>query len=331
MKFKKILSFIFLVFFIVVLVGINGWATKPKIENIQFDTGSAVGTWFKIGAGIAEKTNDFFEGFPITATPGSGSVGNPPIVSQGGAHLAMSYGPFLLRAVAGEEPYDKPFTNLRAVAALTPTVVHVFADTEPQVDTVAELIEKKIRITMGVPPTGQGSNYIAQIIFSAMGYKIEDIGEWGSKIYYASGTDLVNAWKDRHTNVIISTYNVPASAIEESLMARKGKILNMGKKLINVLVDEKGFAEYTIPAGTYSVQDNDVVTAALPIVIITRDDVSEEIIYYLTKAIYENKDYMIGVHSSFKEFEPEKMAMGLGIELHKGAEKFYKEVGLIKN
>ena len=68
---------------------------------------------------------------------------------------------------------------------------------------------------------------------------------------------------------------------------------------------------------------------ALPTVIFTREDMSEDAVYYITKSIYENKDYLVGLHSSFNEFNPDLMHEGLGIEMHKGAEKFYKEIGLI--
>ncbi|MBA7584120.1 hypothetical protein ES708_26073 [subsurface metagenome] len=227
-------------------------AQESEIDNILFSTGSANGTWMIIGAGIAEKANELFKGFPITATPGPGSVGNPPVVSGGDADLAMSYGPFLLLAIEGKSPYDKKFENLKAVCSLTPTVVHIYATPDINANTVEELISNKVKMTMGVPPTGQGSNYITKIIFSAMGVdEIEKMKEWGSKPYYASGPDLVSGWRDRHINVAISTYNVPASAIDESLMGREGKLLDMGEKLMDELVNRRGFSEYIIPAGTY--------------------------------------------------------------------------------
>jgi hypothetical protein len=328
MKTLKISTIIIILF---LLVGLNSTAQQPEIDNILFSTGSAAGTWWTIGAGISEKVNEFFQGYPFTATPGPGSVGNPPVISAGDAHFGMSYGPFLVLATEGQAPYDKKFDNLRAVCTLTPTVVHVFVTPDIEADSVEELIEKKIKINMGIPPTGQGSNYIAQIMFSAMGYdNLEGIKEYGSKLYYASGSDLVAAWKDRQTNATISTYNVPASALEESLMGREGKILDIGEGLFNELVDNRGFSEYIIPAGTYPGQERDVKTVALPIVIITREDTSDEVVYNLAKAIYENKDYLVSVHNSFNEFNPDKMATGTGIQLHKGAIKFYEEIDLIK-
>lgn len=308
----------------------NAGTEKLKIDNMEFVSGSASGSWIKIAAGIAEKANEHFEGFPISATPG-GSVGNPSVVSIGGGDIGMSYAPFLVMAKEGTGPYEKPFTNLRAVASLTPTVFHIFADTKLPVNSVSELLEKKEPVVLGLPPKGQGSNYITQIIFSELGYDdVEGIQEYGSKIFYGDGGTLKDAWKDRHIDVDVMTYNVPAASIQEALTAREGKLLNIDKEVVDVLVNEKGFNKFTIPAGTYSGQDKDVETVSLKIVVFVREDVPEDVVYNLTKAIYENKSYYEGVHSSFKDFYPEKMTEGLAIELHKGAEKFYREVGLIK-
>lgn len=328
MKTNKFLSYVMLILLFVFLLNLSGVAAQ--IGTIEMFTASTAGSWYKIGAGIVEKANEFFEGFPITALPSTGSVGNPPIVNDGRdeAHFGMSYGPFLKTAQSGEEPYEKPLSNLRSVAALTYTVVTLQVDVKPEVDSVYELIKNKVKIRLAVSPKGGGGHYIAKLIFSAMGLESpEDIEEWGSSLYYSTSGDRISAWRDRHVNASMNVLNVPASAVEESLIGRKGKILNMGEELIKAL-KKKGFQEFTIPAGTYSGQDEDVVTVALPLVIFTREDVPEDVVYYITKAIYENKDYMINVHSSFKSFDPNKMATGLGIEIHKGAEKFYKEVGL---
>lgn len=330
MKLKRI-AYISMIFLLIILI--NCFTGLAQEKRYEISSGVTEGGWMKIGAGIAEKTNDFFDGFPFTAIPSTGSVGNPPIVSTssvGKAHFGMSYGPFLLAAKNGEDPFEKPFTNLRAVAALTPTVVHFPIDVEAQVNTVYELLKNKIKFKLGAPSKGGGSYYLAQMIFSKMGLaSLEDIKKWGGSIYYAGSSDVIGAWKNRITNAYILAYNVPSSAVEESLIGRKGKLLSIGDELMKILEEEMGFQEFIISAGTYPGQDEDVKTAALPLVIFTREDVSEEAVYFMAKAIYGNKDYMINIHSSFKSFEPDKMATGLGIEMHKGAEKFYKEVGLI--
>ena len=84
--------------------------------------------------------------------------------------------------------------------------------------------------------------------------------------------------------------NVPASSVTESLVTRSdGHLFSLDDEVIEKLVNENGFSAYTIPAGTYEGQTEDIKTVALPIVIFTTEDADEEMIYNLTKSIYENK------------------------------------------
>jgi hypothetical protein len=303
---------------------------KLKIENLEFASGSASGSWIKIAAAISEKANDYFEGFPITATPG-GSVGNPSVVFTGNSDIGMSYGPFLVMAESGTGPYEQPINNLKAVASLTPTVLHFFGDSELKADTIQELFANE-QVVLGLPPKGSGSSYIAEIIFSKLGYdSLDGIEKDGSKIFYGDAGTLVDAWKDRHVDANILTMNLPGASIQESLTARDGKLINIDDELIDALVKENGFDRFTIPAGTYVGQDEDIETIALKIVIFVQEDVPEDVVYNLTKAIYENKTYFESVHSSFADFYPEEMADGVVIDLHEGAKKFYKEAGMIGN
>lgn len=305
---------------------------KPamKSANLRFVTGVARGSWAQIGAGIADKTNAYFEGFPITAIPG-GSESNPLMLYHDKAQLGMSYGPFLLLAGEGQKPYDMKVKNVRAVAMLMPTVMHFLADKNLPADTLGEMIEKKIPVRFGIPPQGSGSNYLTQLIFSQFGFSdIDNMQEYGSKVFYAGGSSLHDAWMEKYINMAVMTYNVPAAPIGECLSAREGKLLSIDDKILDTLVREKGFSRYTIPAGTYPGQSKDIQTAALKIVIIAREDLPEDIVYNMTKTIYNNRTHLIGVHSSFKQFSPDEMVNDIPIVLHKGAERFYREVRLIK-
>lgn len=340
-KYQCIISIIIIIILITVLLvtgcsGITGLFSKPRTSEkvpqapgILFVSGSVSGPWVKIAAGIAEKVNDYFEGFPVTATPG-GSTSNPLMLYYGKAQIGMSYGPFLLLAQEGKDPYDKKIGNIRAVGALTPTVVHIITDPSIPVDNVTDLVKQKIQIRMGLPPKGNGSNYIAQQIFAELGYSDTDkIKDYGGAIFYGVGNDLDEAWKYKHINVYFVTYNVPDNSVTENMQARKGKLLNINQDLKKGLL-KKGFSAYTIPAGTYPGQDKNIETVANKIIVFAREDAPEDVIYYLTKVMYENKATLEGIHSSFKEFKPQEMVEGVTIQLHKGAEKFYKEVGLLK-
>lgn len=305
-------------------------ASKGQISNMQMMTGDANGTWAVIGAAIAEKVNQQYPGFPFTAVPSPGSVANPLIVGSGDADFGISYPLFLVSAVKGQSPYDKPLPNLRAIAAMPATVLHILADSNKvPVTSLQEALDKKIPFKLGVPPNGTGSYMIFENIFSAYGLKkVEDIKIWDSSIYYATWAGLSDAWKDRMIDVTVGTFNLPASGVGEALSARKGTVLSIGEELLPKVV-ARGFDSIVIPKGTYPDQDADIITLALPMILFTRVSADEDLVYTITKTIYENDGYMKQVHSSFKQFDPNKMHEGNAIDLHPGAVRFYKEKGLM--
>jgi len=304
---------------------------KPTIRNIQFSTGSSEGTWIQIGAGICEKANDYVQGFPFTAVPGPGSIGNPALVHIGGADVGISYGPFLLMAKNAELPFEEEITNLRAIGTLTPTIAQFVCSADISGESVEEVIKNKSKIRLGVAPPGQGDNIVFRKIYREMGYsKLEDISKDGSKVHYDAASGLVPAYKDRFIDLHCSLYNLPASSVEECFVSRKSKLLNIGENLGKKMVENHSFLDYVIPAGTYKGQNEDIHTIGLPMTIFVNKDIPDEAAYFLAKAMYENKEYLVNVHPSFKSFEPEKITMGVGVDLHPGAIKYYKEVGLLK-
>lgn len=304
-------------------------AGLPKIDALDLLTGSATGSWYTLGAGISDKFNEGYDGFPMTATPGPGSIGNIGVISSGEAEIGMSYGPFLVAAINGSAPYDQKYENLRAIAALQPTVVQPLSTLD--MDKFSDFVNNKMKGTIGMYPAGNASTYIIELIMQEYGLSsAADVESWGAKAYYADGASLTDGWADRHVDIYTPMLNVPASSVTECLVTRTdGHLFNLDDDVIKALGDKYGFQPYTIPAGTYEGQDEDINTVGLGIVIFTTEDADEELIYNFTKTLYENKEYFLGVHSSFAEFFPETMNEGTAIELHPGAVKFYTEMGMM--
>lgn len=300
----------------------------PTIPELELLSGAATGSWYTLGAGIASKFNENFKGFPMTCVPGPGSIGNVGVISNGDSEIGMSYGPFLVAARNGQPPYEMKFENLRSIAVLQPTVIQPM--TSLNIKTLGEVIRNKVKADLGVYPTGNASTFVIESIFKAYGLSaIDDLKSWGSTVYQADGGSLADAWSDRHINLHLPMLNVPASTVSEALLTRSdGKLLNLDDDVIQILVEKYGFQAYTIKAGSYESQKEDCKTVGLPIVMFCREDADENLIYTFTKTLYENKEFFLGVHSSFAEFDPAHMNEGVAIPLHPGAAKFYQEKGM---
>ena len=304
--------------------------SAEKIGNVQFTSGNATGSWIKIAAAIADLTNKAFEGFPITAVPG-GSVMNPSILGQGDAQIGMTQGPFLANARDGKPPYSAPVKGLTSIASLTPTALYFIVDAKIEADEISQMISAKIPFVMGAMPPGSSSSYLTTDVFKLAGLnKFSDIESYGGKVFLANDSSLKGAWSDRHIDMYIYNTSLPSAGVTEIMNVRKSKLLNIDEAIIDTLVKDKGFVRMTVPANTYPGQDKDIQTIGLMTILIAREDVPESVVYNITKAIFENKPYFEGVHSSFKAFDVKGMMNDTVVPLHKGALKYYKEKGLIK-
>lgn len=307
----------------------TGSEALPKINALEIVTGSATGSWVPIGSAIAEAFNSYYDGFPATAIAGPGSMGNPSMLSQGDGDVSMSYAPLLTMAFAGDAPYEQPCSNLRAIASMQPTVLHWRITENYDIHNVTDFATNKDKLTLGMSPLGNANYYFADYILTECGLDIDDLSAQNIELYFAESSGITEGWKNRQVQSAINVGNLPYSSVTEALTGLPGHLINIDGAVADALTEKYGFEQYTIPAGTYPGQNEDIKTIALKLVVIVRDDISEDIAYNLAKAIYENHESFIDYHGSFAEFNPETMHKDCGIELHPGAIKYYKEVGLM--
>jgi len=327
----KTLSVILWLSVFVIIQG-NALSAQEKIEvpHMNWSTGSVGGSWFPIGSMIADTVNKrYFKGYPITAIPGAGGVGNPKRVAIGDASVrfGISYAPFLKSAVSGKPPYDKAYPNLKAICSLLTNAFHFVGAKDLKIKTIGEIKDRKIPLRMGTGSSGSTELFTIQAIFEEMGISLKDLEKWGGKVEYAATSSRVNLWKDRHIDAWEAFINPPASAVAQVLMARSGNLIGLEKSLRDVLKQKWGYVDFVIPAGTYKGQDEPIETIGLSMVVFARDDVPENVAYLMAKTVAEMKDKLVKVNAAFKKWEPEMMSKGFGIDTHPGALKYYRERG----
>lgn len=332
MLFKKK---VFIIGIVIVLItfGVNVTAyaqEKVKVPTLVFASGAVGGTWHPIASAIVEKAHEHMVGRPITVRPGAGGKGNPEIVSKGIADLGISYGPFLILAAQGKEPYTKKFDNLRAVMGLVINDEYFLVDPQHDVKTFDEIIERKMKLKIGTGMPGSGDRFLIELILRSHGLTIQDTQDWGMKWDLSGTTARINAWKDRHIDVFNSFILTPSSAISQAAHARPGKFVGLNEKTRKYLVDEWGYIDSSIPAGTYPKQSKKIPTISLPFMMFAHKDVPDDAIYLLTRAAAENKKFIASAVKAIENWKPENMWKGLGVKLHPGAERYYKERGWIK-
>jgi TRAP transporter TAXI family solute receptor len=134
---------------------------------------------------------------------------------------------------------------------------------------------------------------------------------------------------DGNIDAYFYTVGHPSALIQETLSSCSAVIADVADDKIEAFISDKPYYRMaTIPAGTYAGQDNDVTTFGVGATLVTSADVSEDIVYIVVKAVFENFDEFKGLHPAFAALKEEEMvSQGLSAPLHPGAEKYYKERG----
>ena len=161
------------------------------------------------------------------------------------------------------------------------------------------------------------------------GMKMEDLGTQS----YGSITENVELIKNRQATAMGWFTTVPASYILDLGSARKLRMIPLSDEIIGKMREfNKGFVRHVIKKGTYSAQgiEEDVVTLQSPTILIASAKTPPDVIYKVTKAIIEGRENFANVTAAMKGVSAQDMAQSFGMPYHPGAEKFYKEAGLLK-
>jgi TRAP transporter TAXI family solute receptor len=315
-----------------VVLPASGWAQDKKHPLVQFTSGSPTGGWFPVASAMAELTNALYDGHPISVVAGAGGVGNPKRVVSGESDIGVSYGPFLKLATQGNnELYKQPAPQLRAIAGMTANKLHIVMDPSGGIGGLGEIKAAKPEMRVGTGPVGSTELFTLGEVFKEYGVSFEDFDAWGGRVDRLNTAGRSDAWQNRQADLVNFFINDPAAKVIELMSGRDGsKLLTIEEGVRDSLVENWGMIKFSIPANTYPNQPEDVATVGMPYVYFATTNLSAELVYDLTKTIAENQERLAATHSSFKTWKPENMPHGLGIELHEGAVRYYKERGWLK-
>jgi TRAP transporter TAXI family solute receptor len=196
----------------------------------------------------------------------------------------------------------------------------VVASKESGIETFEDLKGKSLSV--GAPKSGTELN--ARAIFGAMGMSYDDL----SKTDYLPFGESVELIKNRQLDATLQSAGLGVSSIKDLSSSLPITVVAVPASVAEKLGPP--FVATKIPAGTYDGQEKDVPTLAITNILVTRADISDELAYQMTKQLFEHLDTLVAAHNAAKGIKLEEAAQNLPIPLHPGAERYYKEKGLIK-
>ncbi|MBZ4686858.1 MAG: uncharacterized protein PWQ96_521 [Clostridia bacterium] len=323
---SKTLGLLVILILTVSLVGCSsGGGEGSGRKFLTISTASTGGTYYPVGVGMATLWTEKLagEGIKVSAQSSAGSVENVDILRKGEAELAIMQGLIGAMAWKGKGVFEgKKYEGLRSISMLWPNVEH-FVLAEETVKTGNIMDIKGIRMSVG--PSGSGTERSTLTILEGLGLSTGDITP-----EYLGYTEAATAMKDGRIQGASMPAGPPVAAVADLFASpidvQVLEFTEENLKGINSVFDT--WYMYEIPAGTYSGQDKPIQTIAQPNWLAVSDTTDEEVVYKLTKTLFENLDYMYGVHDSAKNIKLETALSGLPAPLHPGAYKYYKEQGM---
>lgn len=298
-------------------------------DNLTIYGGSVGGVWSTFTEGVSEAVRREYPGTLISAVPGT-VAGNPVLVDQGKTDFAIAESLTARFAYEGHAPFKEKHENIRAVAAIIPeNTFQMVAPVTAPFDSVEDIVSDNIGIRYSAGEKDALGDVISASIFEAYGLTYNDIEKNGGEISFLSGGKTFELMQDDRINSLGKMVPIPAGDIMEASTSINMKLIPIGQTAIDYLVKTYEVTPFTIEAGSYDFQKEDYLTVNTPTILITNVSMSEEVVYQVTKSIYNQLDYLEDVHNGFKIVNDETIIDVGGILLHPGAEKFFKEKGLL--
>lgn len=303
--------------------------SKKDGEEGSFDdlfvtiaTGGTSGVYYPLGGALATILEDNL-GIDASVQATQASVENVNLVLSDRAELALITGDTGFQAYDGSGPFEKEGAkeDLRALASFYPNFLQIIATKESGIKSFEDLKGKKVAV--GAP--NSGTELAAQVLLEGHGMSYKDITP-----DYLSFAEAAEQMKNGIIDAAILSSGIPNSAIMDLETTHGVTFLPIEDDAMKYLTEKYSYLkEATIPAGSYS-NEEDIPAISITNALIVSKDLSDDEVYAITKAIFENLDTLKNAHSAAEDIDIKNAPEGLGIPLHPGAEKYYKEEGVLK-
>jgi len=292
-------------------------------EFINVLTGGTSGVYYPLGVSLTQIYGKVMPEAKTSVQATKASAENLNLLQAAKGEVAFTLGDTLSEAWKGnaEAGFKAKLDKLRTLAAIYPNYIHFLASADSGIKSLADLKGKKVSV--GAPKSGTELN--SRDILKAAGMSYADF----AKTEYLGYSESVELIKNRQLDATLLSSGLGVAAVRDLATAVKIVVIPIPAEIVTKIGDA-AYQTGVIPANTYNGQTADVPTVAVPNYLVTHAGVSDDTVYKMTKSMFENLDAMIASHAAAKAIKKETAAIGSPVPLHPGAEKYYKEAGLLK-
>lgn len=299
------------------LLGMGNPASGLAQERLTLGTASMGGNYFSMGAVIAKVLNDHIDTHSVTAQATGGSSYNLFAIEDGEIDFGISQGPAVMAAIS-----DESAPSVRTLINYNGTPQHVLVRKDAGIASLQDLKGKKLELIAA----GDGVEVSSRKVIESVGLNWDDV----KHEYSGNRVQAASRLKTGQVDAIIDATGVGAAWMTDVINSGKFELLSLTPEEMDaIMAKNPEFAPMPIAAGVYAGQDNVVNTIGNWTIIVGSKDLSDDVVYTMLKVLFENKAALVEGHSFFKDLAPSNINGALLAPLHPGAERFYKEQGVL--
>ncbi|MBU1357979.1 MAG: TAXI family TRAP transporter solute-binding subunit [Gammaproteobacteria bacterium] len=294
---------------------------QQKFINIL--TGGQSGVYYPMGVALSQVYGKALPDAKVTVQSTKASAENLNLLQAGRGEIAFTLADALSDAWNGDKDagFNTPLKKLRAVAGIYSNYIQIVASAESGIKTLADMKGK--RISVGAPKSGTELN--ARAILKAAGLAYGDF----AKVEYLAFGESVELMKNRQLDVTLQSAGLGVASIRDLATSVPIVVVSIPADVVKK-VGDAAYQPAVIPANTYTGQTTDTPTIAIKNFLVSHEGVSADAVYAMTKSMFDNLDALVAAHNAAKGIKRDAATTGTVVTFHPGAEKYYREVGLMK-
>ena len=305
----------------------------PEIDykklDLRMTTGSSGSVLYMFGSQFIDLFKELYPGSKAEVAVGGG-VSNISTVSNGDFNIGSTAVPALFAALNGVDPFPEKMTEIRAVFRTDPIWGVAMVTKASGINSLKEVAEKKMAVRLAVMPVGNYTELFARQLLSCYGITLDDIKAWGGTVQYTSHAEASDLFKDGHLDMYVTMINKGHAYGTEIFTNVDMKMLPLDAEDIKPLMD-LGYSAGFMPKDAFRGVDEEVPIAISSNLFISSADADEDLVYLVTKTFYEHFDDFALTNTALTQLNKETEIFDcFGAELHPGAERYYKEIGILK-
>jgi uncharacterized protein len=301
--------------------------TQKAADTIYIGTAGVTGVYYPAGGAICRvvNRNRSQSGVHCVMESTEGSIANIEALRAGELDMAIVQSDWQFHAYEGDGPFAGagPDRDLRAVLSLHAEPFTLVAREDSGIRTVADLRGKRVNI--GNPGSGQRAT--TEALMATNGWAMADFAQ----VSELPSDQQAAALAGGRVDAIVFTVGHPSGEIYDATESTPARIVPIaGPTVDRLIASYPYYAKATIPGGVYRGNDRPIPTLGVRATLVTSADTPDDLVYLVVKSVFENLGEFKGLHPALANLDPQEMAKAaLTAPLHPGAERYYREAGLL--